>query len=105
MRRVLDVHPDGLTEVFHWDESEKRFAIEYKQDAEPTVNLAKAIDSETGGWSPTREWKHVASVPVTVQLQMIQRYGADPFKRGNEDLLKRVLNDPEWRYLRIGGMV
>lgn len=105
MKRLLEIHPDGMQEWLHWDQSEKKLAIEYRHDAQATVDHNKAIDSDSGGWSKSREWKHVASVPVTVQLEMINRYGVDPFKRGHEDLLKRALNDPDYRYLRIGGMV
>ena len=105
MKRLLEVYPDGTREYLHWDSVEKKLSIEFQGDAQSVVDLNHEIDADSGGWSPTREWKHCASVPVLVQLEMMQRYGADPFKRGNEDLLKRVLNDPEYRYLRIGGMV
>ena len=106
MPRLLERRPDGIEEWFHWDAASKSFAIEHRADVQPNIDWCKAMDtSDQRGWSKTREWKLVASVPIIVQLQMIKRFGADPFKRGNEDLLRRVLNDPEYRYLRIGGMV
>ena len=48
------------------------------------------------------EMWHFASIPVVVQLQWLKKYGPDndPMKKGNERLLFRLLNDPEWRYLK-----
>lgn len=105
MPRLIERHPDGREEWLHWDPA-GRFHIEHRADLQAHVDWCKAMDtSPAKGWSPTREWKLVASIPPVIQLKWIQLYGADPLKRGNEDLLERVLNDPEWRYLRIGGMI
>lgn len=105
MRRLIERHPDGTEEWFHWDDGERKFHIEYKNDVQPQLDRMKEISNTTGGWSKSREWKLLASVPIVVQLEMIKKFGADPFKKGNEKLMKRVLNDPDYRYLRVGGVI
>ena len=103
MRRLLELHPDGTEEWFHWSEADRQFAIEYRHpDMDSVVTRAREESADTGGWSKSRELRHIATIPIIVQLQMINRYGPDLFKTGNEKRLRKVLDDPEWRYLRIG---
>lgn len=106
MRLAVETTPDGITETieFHADGS---FAVKRSEDVEPILDVNKrALASGHDGYSPTRELRKVASIPITVQMQWITRYGTDPLAKGNEVLLKRILNDPEWRYLRTApGMI
>jgi hypothetical protein len=103
LRRLLEVHPDGMREIFHWDEPTRTFAIEYQQDVGRVLTAAREESADTGGWSPSRELHHVASVPPLAQLAMVKRYGPEILK--DIRLMRRVLDDPEWRYLRIGKVI
>lgn len=96
---IIDV-TDGVVTRLLVDEMAQKATVNYRQDVEPHLDNNKALYNHNDGYSQSREWRRVASVPPGVQLQMIAEYGADPFKRGNETLLRRVLNDPKWRYLR-----
>jgi len=99
--RILELHEDGGVEALHFDEQAQTFAIEFRADVEPVIEANKAnLRDGTGGWSPTREWRKVARIPVWVVQMWVVRYGVDPTAKGNDDLLKRLLNDPEWRWLR-----
>jgi hypothetical protein len=51
------------------------------------------------------EFRHYASVPITVQYEWIRRYGVDPLAPEHQDLLARLLNDPEWRYLKTQDVI
>jgi hypothetical protein len=102
-RRVLERHPDGTVEVFHWDDAARRFAIEYVQNVGKTIEAVKEEAAETGGWTPGREMQHVASVPTVALMQMIQRYGPQVVK--DIALMRRAVDDPEWRYLRIAKVI
>lgn len=100
--RVVAQH-DGWTELLHFNPDDS-FTLEKVVDVQPVLDANKRRHNDNPmGWSKTKEWRHVASIPPIVQLKWIERYGADPLAKGNEDLLKRVLDDPEWRYLRTGG--
>ncbi|MBX6367953.1 MAG: hypothetical protein IRZ04_08225 [Rhodospirillales bacterium] len=100
MRRFLD-NVDGAAEFLLYDEAEDRFAVESVADITPVIERNKALfTADDGGWSPTREWRRVASFPPIVIEIFKRRWGADPLARGNEALLRRLLNEPELRHFR-----
>ena len=105
MKRLFDRDDfQGITEIFHWDEATKTARIETLQDVEPILDQNKALandDDFTKKGIKNEFWKY-ANIPVVVQLKWLQKYGPenDPMKKGNEKLLFRLLNDPEWRYLK-----
>lgn len=100
MRRHVQTTQDGISEelIFHGDGS---FALRRSEDVEPILDENKRAQNSGDGWSKSREWRHVARIPMTVYLQWMQEYGVDPFGKGNEPLLNRLLNDPQYRHLRI----
>jgi hypothetical protein len=97
--RELDRH-DGLVEYLHYDEGEDRFALELVSDVAPVIERNKALYNDGDGYAESREWRRVASFPPIMREIAKQIWGADPFAKGNEDLLKRLLNDPELRHFR-----
>src|SRR5690242_6057891 len=97
--RELDRY-DGIVERLHWDESEDRFAIELAADVEKVIERNKRLATEGDGYSPSREWRRVASFPQVVIAIFKRQWGADPMARGNEELLRRLLNDPDLRHFR-----
>lgn len=101
MARILEVHEDGGIEALHTDDATGAFTIQFRADVEPVIeaNKSRQLDG-TGGWSPSREWRHVARIPLWVVMEWKARFGADPTAKGNDALLKRLLNDPEWKWLR-----
>ena len=99
---LLDAY-GGVIERLHHDETADKFSIQTTADVEPIIEANKAAKTSGDGYSPSRELKRIASIPPSVQLLWIERYGVDPLKKGNERLLKRLLNDPEWAHLRTSG--
>lgn len=99
--RLLERHADGGVEFFHFDEMTQTAAIQYTADVEPVIDWNKAkLNDGSGGWSPSRDFRHVARIPLWVVVEWINKYGVDPTAKGNEALLKRLLNDPDNRWLR-----
>lgn len=82
------------------------FALHYSQDVAPVIemNKAKQLCGRDYYASDKDVWK-VASIPVTVQYEWMRRYGVDPLKAEHSDLLERLLNDPEWRYLKTAEII
>ena len=98
-RRTLGRH-DGIVEYLHHDEGEGRFALELVADIGPVIERNKALYAAGDGYGATREWRRVASFPPILREILTRRWGADPFAKGNEALLRRVLNDPELHHFR-----
>lgn len=98
---------DGMETYLGFDESDGKAYLRTAIDVEPIIERNKALQNSDGaGWSPTREWKHVAEVPLGVVLQWKQDLGVDVFDKNHMPRVIRLLNDPEWRYLRVGsGMI
>ena len=110
MKKLFDRDNEaGVTEVFHYDELTGDVHIETVQDVEPHLEHNKTLqndESYTDNGIKNEMW-HFARIPVVVQLEWLKRYGPenDPMRKGNEKLLFRLLNDPEWRYLKCTGKI
>lgn len=101
MKRLFDIDAEtGTREIFHYDELTQQATIETVTDAEPVLNVNKALYNDGDGYSPSRELKRAASIPMGVVLLWHQRYGVDVFNRDHTEKVRRLLNDSEWRYLR-----
>lgn len=102
MRRFFDHDPlTGDCEFFHFDEMTGDFAIETVGDVEPVIEANKRLltDGSTG-YSPSRDMKRIASVPMNIYLKWKQELGVDMLNKDHEKKVKQLLNDPDWRYLR-----
>jgi hypothetical protein len=69
-------------------------------DVEPVLDSNKRLAASGDGYSPSRDLRRVASIPIGVVEMWKAIYGVDPLSRGQERLLTRLLNDPEWAWLR-----
>lgn len=101
MRRLLEYDADRGLRIDYVGHGDGTFSLEYTQDVEPILESNKTKHNAGRDYYAADKdmWK-VASVPVTVQYEWIRRYGVDPLAQGNEDLLRRLLNSNEWRYLK-----
>ena len=99
----------GIEEWFHYDAQTDTTYIETRQDVEPILEANKILqnDDEYSRHGIKHEMWHYASVPLIVQMRWLNEYGMDnwPLRPGNEKLLFRLLNSPEWRYLKCTGKI
>lgn len=109
-KRLLDFDPTtGVREWFHYDPMTGDVTIETTQDVAPILDENKALANDeevTRRGIKNDMWKY-ASIPVVVQVRWLNEYGSQnwPLRPGNEKLLFRLLNSPEWRYLKTTGKV
>lgn len=102
MATFRHIRDDGVIEEHHVEHD--RIDVNYVQDVAPIIDANKAAaNHHPSGMGESREWKKIASIPAVVYLEWIKIYGVDPLAKGNEALLRRLLNDPNWRYLRTSG--
>lgn len=83
-----------------------KFALHYSQDVEPVLEINKTKQAcGRGYYAEDNEMWKVASIPVTVIYEWIRRYGVNPTEPEHHDLLRRLLNSNEWRYLKTAEVI
>lgn len=111
-KRLLDYDPFTGVATYHaYDDATRTTYIEEVQDVEPFLEANKATqNSDPGGamglsWRSRKQikagWWHVASIPVGVQMQWMKK-GVNLLRKEDWPKVRRLLNDPDWRYLRTG---
>lgn len=71
------------------------------QDVEPFLDHNKATATMGhNGWTKSRDLKHVASVPLIIVEKWKNELGVDVFNPNHAAAVARLLNDPDWAYLR-----
>lgn len=109
-KRLLDYDPDtGVSEIFHYDHMTGDVHIETRQDVDPILDVTNELrnDEQYSRDGIKDEMWHYASIPIVVQMRWLSEYGSEnwPMKPGNEKLLFRLLNSPEWKYLKATGKI
>ena len=100
MKRLLEVQPDGTAEIFHMDELTGEIAIERVQDVEAVIEANKRAQIAGDGFSPSRDFREIAEIPLGVVELWRTVLGVDIFNRNHWPAVKRLLRDSEWRHLR-----
>lgn len=98
-RRLFEYDPHRGLRIDYESMGEGKFALHYSQDVEPLLDHNKACQN-SGTDMRKSEFRHYASVPITVQYKWIKEYGVDPLAPEHQDLLARLLNSNEYRYLK-----
>lgn len=88
---------------FHYSESEDKFAIETVQDVEPIFNRNKALQTENDGYSPTKNWARIASIPLVI-VEQWRKEGIDVFNPDHMPAIRKKLMDPDYAFLRTSSL-
>ena len=100
----MSVDPLSGVQTFHdHDESTGVMHLQRVQDVEPILERNKALqktDHQSNGIK--KSWMHAATVPNIIIEKWINEYGVNFYNRDHWPAVKRLLNSPEWRYLRTG---
>ena len=72
------------------------------QDVEPVLNHNKALYNDGDGYSPSRDLRRVASIPMVVVEQWLSE-GVNIFDADHKAEVMRRLNSSEYLYLRTAG--
>ena len=93
MRRKLE---DG--QIFHWHEPTKEMAIEHIQDIKPLIDSNKKLQQEDHHIAD--DFRLSARIPMTVYYEWKNKYGVDMFDPNHKEGVKKLINSPEYRYLK-----
>lgn len=107
MKRLLD--HDELTGVATWfvgDDDPETFHTIITQDVEPFIERNKALQN-TGReyWKAGGDFRHEATIPVGVQMKWLTEKGVDVYNPDHQKAVIKLLNDPEWRYLKTAEII
>ena len=104
VRRLVEADPlTGLSTWHDHDEAAGTIAITYAQDVEPILDSNKAAaNAAAGALGPL---VHVASIPASVQMTWLIEKGVDVLDPDHRQAVARLLDDPEWRYLKVRNII
>lgn len=108
-KRVLDHDAEaGVTTYHAYDDATDTTYIETVQNVAPFLERNRRLrnDPDYKRRGIKNEWMHFASIPISVQYQWLKEFGVDTLNRDHWPKVKRLLQDPEWSYLRTttGGL-
>lgn len=91
----------GLTRDYHFEEGGKMI-VQHRQDVEPILDRNQALaNHDDRGYSPSRELRRVASIPLTEIMKVMKKVGkfqlTDPEVKVE---IKRMLNDGDFAKFR-----
>ena len=105
MKRLLD-HSGNVISTFHYDESTDLATIQQTQDCEPIIEHNKRLQTMNDGYSPSRELRRVASIPLIVFEGWLQEDGLSWLdyslmgRREQAAYRARRLMSSDWRHLK-----
>lgn len=102
----IDPH-SGAVETFEFDDETETAIIRRRADVQPIIDANKEAANH-GTIAPAKgelDMRLAARIPIEVAYLWLQRYGICAWKREHWDKVKRLLNDGEWRYLRVNSMI
>lgn len=94
-KKVAD-HSGLADTVFHTDDYGNIEVIERVQDVSEVLKQNEIMRNNWDGYSPSKDTRHVAEVPVVVWEHLVKQGIADDPKR-----LRAWLNDPDNRMFRV----
>ena len=103
----IDKTPDGLITKFEIV-SDTAFNVLRTQDVSAILDKNKEDQNDSSfnnGYTPSRDMKHVARIPLIVLEQWAKEAGIEKRKiYGKEmnEIIRRKLNDPDNKFLRTG---
>ena len=106
-KRVLDFNPiTGETVFFEYNDHESKVTLTHEQDVTPIINKNKRIAGKQDWRKAARKDDLVkyASVPNTIIIKWKQELGVDLFNPDHRKKVFKLLNSPEYSYLKVTDM-
>ena len=100
---ILDINPlTGEMLSFRYNHDNDTVTLGHHQDTEALLerNKEAMLDPDKHRRQAKEEWAHYATIPNIVVLEWRQKYGVDFFDKNHWSACMKLLNDPEYRYLK-----
>ena len=92
---------------YYYDDGEDKLVLHTHGDVQGVIDANKAAQNAWDGrFNPKKTFHHVASIPPEIALKWLHEEGYNIYQReGFEAIIKKKLNDPEWRYLKTKDII
>lgn len=99
--RLFDYDPaTGMKTWFSSsDEDGGTWRFRREQDATPILDANKEAQSES--WDKRSDMWHAAHIPTIVMYEWMEKHGVEFWNPNHKEGVKRLLNHPDYRYLRV----
>lgn len=105
-KALLDIDPlTGVRQYFGWDNDGNEYLVDEIDQAhtKAIIDQNKRLANADAGRG--KDMRLVASVPPQVQFEWLDKHGVEFWNPAHKDGVKRLLNDPDYRYLRIQNII
>lgn len=105
----LPIHYDPLSRTSTWfvtDPVTNTFKIQTEQDVSHILeaNKAMALDTDRTKLGIKRDMVHYARIPDSVIMKWKAEKGVDLFDKSHRKAVFKLINDPEYKYLKATHM-
>lgn len=102
-KKIVDYDPiTGITTTFDYDHSTDLTIVGREQDVEAALENNKRLqnDEQYSKDGIRDSWWHEAFIPNIIIEKWKAEYGVDVFNKNDIQRVKKLLNDPQYRYLK-----
>jgi len=107
MKKVLDFNPiTGESVHFDYDEQSDVMKITHQQNVDHILDRNKALAANEARTKRgiKNDMLHYATIPNSLILKWKQELGVDVFDLKHRKKVFKLLNDPEYKYLKTTGI-
>ena len=90
----------GLVDRIEYDPIDDTMIRSRTQECAPILERNKILLNEGDGYTPSRDMRRVASIPVVLIEKWMKEEGINAFDKNDWDKVAAKLDDPELRFLR-----
>jgi len=103
-KRLFGYDPFTKVTTYHYYDHVTDYThIETVQDIQPYLNLSKKLHNTSYQKDGIKkDMMHAAHFPDVVQEKWLREYGINVLNPAHMPRVLRMLNDPEWKYLKTG---
>ena len=105
-RKLVETAWDGTQEFLWFDADGNPVGLQHVAEHGSVLEANKQAQNDgTRGWSPTREMKKLATIPLGVIMDYCQEHGIPmQYATGGPEqmeIINRMLNDPDYALIRV----
>ena len=91
-----------MTTYFEYDAVTDNTTIHREQDVSTILDINKALqnDESISKQGIKDGWWHYAKIPMIVIEKWLNEHGVDAFNKDHQKAVYRLLNQPEYRYIK-----